>query len=99
MRDGRRNYLTDPDDNPACKGHNPEVWFPLPSESAKPAKAICRRCPIQDPCLTYALQYAVHGIWAATTIEDRAAIREARGIVPLPVVPGGRVRHGALHNG
>lgn len=86
-------YPTGPDSaTPACQGKDPELWFPLPTESAQPARAICRTCPVRDDCLNYALKYAVAGIWAATDPGERAALRTALDIVPLPVVPGGRVR-------
>lgn len=62
----------------ACRGW-PTAYF-FPRESPSPSRvaevrAMCRDCPIVRPCLATALQNNEHGLWAGTTLEDRARIR------------------------
>ena len=58
----------------ACRGHDPELWFPLSArtDEAATAKAICARCPVRSSCLALALAGDEVGIWAGTTDPDRA---------------------------
>jgi WhiB family redox-sensing transcriptional regulator len=61
----------------ACRGEDPELWFPDRSNStkAKQAKAICGRCPVKDPCFQWAADVGVeYGVWGGTTHADRRAL-------------------------
>lgn len=43
------------------------------------ALRICAACPVRDPCLTHALAVPEHhGVWGATTPEQRRAMAPAR---------------------
>lgn len=48
-----------------CAQVDPEVWFPEKGQSTKDAKRICARCPVQQPCLDWALakdeRFGVYG--------------------------------------
>jgi WhiB family redox-sensing transcriptional regulator len=60
----------------ACRGADLEFFFPGRGESAKPARQICARCPVRQPCLDYALSHGiVHGIWGGLTERDRRPLR------------------------
>jgi WhiB family redox-sensing transcriptional regulator len=59
----------------ACIGEDPEQFFPLDEATEVRAKGVCRRCPIQDDCLTWALQEGFEGVFGGTTYEERVAIR------------------------
>jgi hypothetical protein len=48
----------------------------------KRLRQICGSCPMQEPCLDYALHVKVEGFWGGTTDGERAKIRRARGIKP-----------------
>lgn len=49
------------------------------SNDARAAKAICARCPVQKPCLAYALDRRLEeGIWGGTTPEQRRVILRQR---------------------
>lgn len=50
-------------------------FFPTRGESATPARAVCERCPVAEPCLDFALQTAAQGVWGATTGGERRLIR------------------------
>lgn len=43
------------------------------------AKAICRECPVKDPCLDHALAADEHGIWGGTTRDERHSMKKALG--------------------
>ncbi len=74
---------------PACRGEDPELFFPDNDtlSAAEPARIICRRCPkkIFSSCLEDALTHAVEGIWGATTETDRDLIRERHGLIAEPL--------------
>jgi WhiB family transcriptional regulator, redox-sensing transcriptional regulator len=61
-----------------CAEVDPDLWFPEKGGNARArvAKRICRMCPVRRPCLDYALRNGeMHGIWGATSPEDRERIR------------------------
>ena len=60
----------------ACSGVNLEVFFPGRGESAEPARQICARCPVRQPCLDYAISHGItHGIWGGLAERDRRTVR------------------------
>jgi WhiB family transcriptional regulator, redox-sensing transcriptional regulator len=60
----------------ACRGADLEVFFPGRGESAEPARRICVRCPVREPCLEFAHGHGiVHGIWGGLAERDRRALR------------------------
>lgn len=64
----------------ACRGHTTETFFPHPGESHEEALAVCRDCPVVEPCLEYALTHHEIGVWGGTDAEQRRLIRiERRG--------------------
>ena len=43
------------------------------------AKAICRTCPVQEPCLEFALDTNQrYGIWGGLTDKERSALKRRR---------------------
>jgi WhiB family transcriptional regulator, redox-sensing transcriptional regulator len=55
------------------------VFFPGRGESAEPARRICARCPVRQPCLDYALGNAItQGIWGGLAERDRRELRSRR---------------------
>lgn len=63
----------DSDAHPACRGEDPELFFPPPGGSTHPAKAICARCPLLNPCRAWAMQQSSYllGVWGGTAWNDR----------------------------
>lgn len=60
----------------ACRGHDPELWFPL-GDGAR-AKAICAGCPVREDCLTFALRLGLdHGIFGGLDADERRVLRLA----------------------
>ena len=63
----------------ACRGADLGVFFPGRGESAEPARQICARCPVRQPCLDYALTHGIlHGIWGGLSERKRRALRSRR---------------------
>lgn len=66
-------------DEAACRGVWSGVFFPgtWSPEACRPARAICASCPVQEPCLTEALQDRANddGIRASTTPRQRRTLR------------------------
>lgn len=64
----------------ACRGTDPDIFYPVSDEEAEPAKVICATCPVREPCLEYALATRERdGVWGgATERERRRLIRQRR---------------------
>jgi WhiB family transcriptional regulator, redox-sensing transcriptional regulator len=68
----------------ACRGEDPELFFPVIAagpalEQVFAAKAVCFRCAVRAPCLSYTLATGQAGIWGGTTQEERHAMRRSSG--------------------
>jgi hypothetical protein len=67
----------------ACRHEDPDLFFPLGTTGhaavqAEQAKAVCRRCPVAEACLAYALAANVgEGIFGGLTDKERTALRRA----------------------
>ena len=64
----------------ACRGVDPDIFYPVSDEEAGPAKAICAQCPVRQPCLEHALDVRERdGVWGgATERERRRMLRQRR---------------------
>jgi WhiB family transcriptional regulator, redox-sensing transcriptional regulator len=64
----------------ACKGLDPQIFYPETDEEAEEAKAVCGECGVQTACLEHALvQREKEGVWGgATERERRRIIRQRR---------------------
>ncbi|GAA0941091.1 MULTISPECIES: WhiB family transcriptional regulator [Streptomyces violaceusniger group] len=65
-----------------CTHEDPELFFPVgvagPAARRQEtlAKEVCRRCPVIQECLDYALESGMtHGVWGGTGEEERRALR------------------------
>jgi WhiB family transcriptional regulator, redox-sensing transcriptional regulator len=60
----------------ACRGVDPDLFFPERGEASHHAKAICRTCPVQGDCLDYAMINGErHGIWGGIAEGQRRRLR------------------------
>lgn len=67
----------DQDSRAACKGKNPDLWFPERDQGPKggdEAKAICEGCPVIKECLAVGLSEDF-GIWGGTSPAERKRMR------------------------
>jgi WhiB family redox-sensing transcriptional regulator len=63
----------------ACRGLDPEIFFPDSDEEAGEAKAVCARCPVREACLEHALAHREReGIWGGATERERRRILRHR---------------------
>lgn len=63
----------------ACADYDPDIWYRTEDEAY--ATSICRTCPGQDACLTYALEGARagddalrYGVWGGLTARQRNSL-------------------------
>ena len=67
-------------DKAACKGLDPELFFPPRGVNATEAKAVCASCPVQTDCALYALEHNEReGIWGGLAREERLAFKRLLG--------------------
>ena len=68
----------------ACRegeGIDPELFFPIGTSGPAliqilEAKAVCRRCPVSDECLQFALRSGQDsGIWGGMSEDERRALK------------------------
>ncbi|RPK32208.1 WhiB family transcriptional regulator [Streptomyces sp. ADI93-02] len=71
-------------DKAMCREEDPELFFPVGNRNSAPmllqteeAKAVCRRCPVMEKCLDWALGAGpvVEGVWGGTSESERLTIR------------------------
>lgn len=59
----------------ACRGMDPEVFFPPGDADVSEALRVCRVCPVRQECLEWALSTRERfGIWGGTTEQERRRI-------------------------
>jgi WhiB family redox-sensing transcriptional regulator len=60
----------------ACCGADLDLFYPERGESADPARRVCERCPVRQPCLEYALSNRItYGIWGGLTERERRPLQ------------------------
>jgi WhiB family redox-sensing transcriptional regulator len=64
----------------ACRGVDPDIFYPVSEEEAEEAKAICASCTVRETCLDFALSNRERdGVWGgATERERRRMVRQRR---------------------
>jgi len=65
----------------ACIGEDSELFFPIGSTGPallqiEDAKAVCRRCPVAESCLTWAIDAKIeHGVWGGMAEDERRTMK------------------------
>ncbi|MGW0080840.1 WhiB family transcriptional regulator [Streptomyces sp. NPDC003393] len=73
-------------DHAACRGQDPDLFFPIGTTGPalaqlEQARAVCRRCPVQERCLEWALDTdQTIGVWGGTTESERRALKRRRAV-------------------
>jgi hypothetical protein len=71
----------------ACRGMNPDLFYPEVGTTTAQAKHVCRTCPVNRDCLTHAIDTGENfGIWGAHSTNERKAVRN--GTQPKPITHG-----------
>ena len=74
----------------ACGEHPPNVFFPVDGVGVEIARKICATCPVQEPCLEYAVVNRIeHGVWGGTSERGRRRLYRARQLAAAAVGSGG----------
>lgn len=69
-------------DQAACRNADAELFFPAGHTDAaidriRAAKAVCRTCPVQKPCLQFALDTNQEaGVWGGKDEDERRRLRK-----------------------
>jgi WhiB family transcriptional regulator, redox-sensing transcriptional regulator len=64
-----------------CREQDPELFFPIGTTGpaavqVDEAKAVCMRCRVVEPCLTWALETGQDsGVWGGTSEDERRALK------------------------
>ncbi|GAA2154372.1 WhiB family transcriptional regulator [Kitasatospora kazusensis] len=64
-----------------CREEDPELFFPVGETGPallqiKEAKGVCRRCPVMEQCLTWALETGQDaGVWGGMSEGERRAMK------------------------
>ena len=60
----------------ACHGTDLNPFYPERGQSAGPARRVCAKCPVRQPCLEYALSNRItDGIWGGLTERERRPLQ------------------------
>ncbi len=63
----------------ACRGLDPEIFYPVAEEEAGPAKDVCAACTVRQQCLEFALTNREReGVWGGATEKERRRILRQR---------------------
>ncbi len=67
-------------DRAVCREEDPDLFFPIGNTGPallqiEEAKAVCRRCPVMERCLDWALMTREGaGVWGGTTEAERVSM-------------------------
>lgn len=65
----------------ACRGLDPDLFFPDDDHGAELAKELCRHCDVQIDCLNYAQDTRMtDGIWGGLDPRERRIARRRQGV-------------------
>ncbi|MFF3849194.1 WhiB family transcriptional regulator [Streptomyces sp. NPDC002328] len=64
-----------------CRHEDPDLFFPIGTTGpallqTEQAKAVCRRCPVREPCLEWAMETdQTLGVWGGTSETERRSLK------------------------
>ncbi len=62
-----------------CRDIQPGTFFPSDGVGVEVARRICAECPVQAPCLEYALLHRIdHGVWGGASERERRRVLRSR---------------------
>ena len=74
MIESRGKLIDDFADRAACRGVDPDIFYPESNHKDGPAKRICMTCEVIEECRAYADDPRTrehYGIWGGMTTEER----------------------------
>ena len=64
-----------------CREVPPSTFFPSDGVGVDVARRLCQTCPVQEPCLEYALVERIdHGVWGGASERERRRILKRRRV-------------------
>lgn len=75
------------EENTACTGMDPEIFFPATKDwmGERNAKRICNGCSVQEQCLEYAIVEGIDlGIWGGKNEHERKRLTNRRLVAARP---------------
>ncbi|KFG77130.1 WhiB family transcriptional regulator [Streptomyces mutabilis] len=69
-----------------CRTEDPDLFFPIGTTGpaalqTEQAKAVCRRCPVREQCLRWALDTGQSiGVWGGTSEMERRALKRREAV-------------------
>ena len=74
-----------------CAQTDPEVFYPQVGGTVRPAKNVCRSCPVLAECRDYALTTGeLDGVWGGLSENERRRLRRQARRTGTPVTELGR---------
>jgi WhiB family redox-sensing transcriptional regulator len=71
-----------------CRNELPSTFFPSDGVGVEVARRICATCPVQEPCLEYALRNRIdHGVWGGASERERRRIARRRRLASVASAP------------
>lgn len=68
----------------ACRGRDPELFFPKRGQRTEPARVICRDCPVQSICLEWAVANRIRdGIWGGKSGRERRGLNRQANVLGI----------------
>ncbi|MET9427910.1 MULTISPECIES: WhiB family transcriptional regulator [unclassified Streptomyces] len=67
--------------NAVCREEDPDLFFPIGNTGLallqiEEARTVCRRCPVMEQCLQWALESGQeHGVWGGLSEDERRALK------------------------
>ncbi|MDR6978913.1 WhiB family redox-sensing transcriptional regulator [Streptomyces sp. 3330] len=64
-----------------CRHEDPDLFFPIGTSGpallqTEQAKGVCRRCPVREQCLEWAMETdQTLGVWGGTSENERRALK------------------------
>jgi WhiB family transcriptional regulator, redox-sensing transcriptional regulator len=66
-------------DQASCRGADPDAFFVRGTVNVRGALRLCQGCPVQEPCLEYALEEEIDfGVWGGLTERQRRSLQRRR---------------------
>jgi WhiB family redox-sensing transcriptional regulator len=66
-------------DDAACRGIDPELFFPTRGGDTRQPRAVCADCPVRTDCLEHAITTNEKvGIWGGLSERERRQLRRRR---------------------
>ncbi len=62
----------------ACRGMDPEIFFPTTKRAADRAKSICAGCEVRTQCLADAIESEADGVRGGLTERERRRVAMGR---------------------